>query len=115
MIDSKVLFGWDFSFSGTPDFWNGLCDYNYSLRYVDKLNKFRQVNFMEIFDLIEYVRENDIEFGKLKREIFPPCSIAMKDYTFHYFENDVVLKARRSLANPWKCQYDALDRGKGLK
>ncbi|MEL7565296.1 MAG: hypothetical protein AAGU27_10470, partial [Dehalobacterium sp.] len=84
-------------------------------RYVNKSNKFRQVDFREIFDLIEYVREHDIKFGMLKREIFPPCSIAMRDYTFHYFANDVVLKARRSLTNPWKCQYDAIDRGKGLK
>ncbi|ATW27502.1 hypothetical protein [Candidatus Formimonas warabiya] len=114
MINSKVLFGWDFSFSGTPDFWNGLSIDDYSLRYVDKMNQVRQMHFKEIFELAEYVRANDIRFGSFKKEIFPPCSIAMKGYTFYYFDNDVLLKARRSLSNSWKSQYHAVDRGKSL-
>ncbi|MEL7565318.1 MAG: hypothetical protein AAGU27_10580 [Dehalobacterium sp.] len=113
MINSKVLFGWSFNFNGTTDFWNGRGADDYSLRYVDKSNKVSQVSFPEIFQLVEYVRRNNIEFGRFIKEIIPPCSMAMRDYTYQYFENDVVLKARRPLSHPWKSQYHAVDRGKG--
>lgn len=113
MINSKVLYGWSFNFNGTADFWNGQSDEDYSLRYVDKLNKVKQVSFQEVFQLVDYVRQHNIEFGKFIMDIIPPCSIAMRNYTYQYFENDVVLKARRSLSNPWQSQYNALERVKG--
>ncbi|MGI6677691.1 MAG: hypothetical protein ACOX2Q_01060 [Dehalobacterium sp.] len=112
MLNSKVLFGWSYNFNGSPDFWNGRSDEDYSLRYVDKSNQVKQVRFSEIYQLIEYVRLNDIEFGKLIREITPPCSIAMKNYTYQYFENDLILKAVRSLSNPWHSQYNVIDQVK---
>ncbi len=112
MINSKVLYGWDFSFSGTPDFWNGLSEYDYALRHVDKKNQVQQVYFKEIFVLANYVRINNVRFGALTKEIYPPCSSAMKAYTFYYFDNDVLLKSRRTLSNPWKSQYNAVEQGR---
>lgn len=108
MLNSKVLYGWSFNFDGRPDFWNGLSKDDYVLRYADKSNKIIQMGFQEIFQLVDYVRENNIEFGKFINEVIPPCSVAMRNYTYQYFGNDVVLKARRSLSNPWQSQYNVI-------
>ncbi|MDD2422254.1 MAG: hypothetical protein PHC60_03090 [Heliobacteriaceae bacterium] len=112
MIQSKVLFGWEFDFSGRADFWNGIGKFDYSLRYVDQTGRVQEVGFKEIFALAEYVREQNVVFGPLQREVYPPCAVALTNYVYQYFANEVLLKSRRSLGNPWTCQYEAVDRGK---
>ena len=110
LLQSKVLYGWSFSFSGTPDFWNGITD-DYTIRYVNADGKAKEVSFGKIDELITYVSKHNIKLPSPGREIVPPCSIALVNYTYQFYETDVILKCRRNISNPWRCQYNAVERG----
>ena len=115
MLQSKVLYGWEFSFNGIPDFWNGVTDYDYTIRYVNIGGKVQEINFSEIDELITYVGKHNIQLRSPGKELVPPCSIALVNYTYRFYGNDVVLKCRRAISNPWQCQYCAVERGLARK
>ena len=111
MFQSKVLYGWEFSFSGMPDFWNGVTDYDYTIRYVNTGGKVQEINFREIDELMTYVSKHNIQLQSPGKEVVPPCGIALVNYIYRFYENDVVLKYRRTISHPWQCQYCAVERG----
>lgn len=122
MLNSRVLYGWMFSFGSVPDFWNGfyekpdfwngICGYDYTIRYVDKDGRIHEVGFNEVYELVEYVRKHNIVLGNLSKEVYPPDMVALKNYTYQYFENDVLIRSARPITRPWVNRYNAVDKSK---
>ena len=69
----------------------------------------REVGFKHVFEIIEYMVKNNIDFQGPVQEIYPPDVIALKSYVYHYFANDVLIRSARSVTHPWVSQYNVVE------